>query len=256
MRISTFSVSLICLNYQVISKQARPYLARSAVSFGIVPAAKKTSRIIAIDGPAAAGKGTLARRLARHLGYAYLDTGLLYRAVGMKTLEAGAQPSDHAAATKAAEELEAYEIDRPDLRGDVAANAASRVAAIPSVRRALLAFQRRFAQAPPGGAGGAVLDGRDIGTIVCPRAELKLFITAAPEVRAARRLKELRERGLEVIDTRVLREMQERDARDSGRAASPLEPASDAIVIDTSGLDPDAVLAAALAAFATVKPPE
>ena len=220
-----------------------------------MPAAKKRSGIIAIDGPAAAGKGTLARRLARHLGYAYLDTGLLYRAVGMKTLEAGAQACDHAAATKAAEELVVDEINRPDLRGDVAANAASRVAAIPSVRRALLAFQRRFAEAPPGGAAGAVLDGRDIGTIVCPRAELKLFITAAPEVRAARRLKELRERGLEVIDTRVLREMQERDARDSRRVASPLEPASDAIVIDTSRLDADAVLAAALAAFETARRP-
>lgn len=215
--------------------------------------AKKKPGVIAIDGPAAAGKGTLARRLARHLGYAYLDTGLLYRAVGMKTMERGAQPSDPVAATKAAEELVPHEINRADLRSDTAANAASQVAAIPSVRRALLAFQRRFAGDPPAGTAGAVLDGRDIGTIVCPTANLKLFITATTQVRAARRLKELRQRGLEAIDTRVLQELQERDARDSARIVSPLEPATDAIVIDTSGLDPDAVFAAALAALDTVK---
>jgi CMP/dCMP kinase len=218
--------------------------------------AKAARVVIAIDGPAAAGKGTLARRLARHLGYAYLDTGLLYRAVGVSTLGAGADPSDVAAATKAAEDLAAEELNHPDLRSDAAANAASRVAAIPSVRRALLAFQRRFAESPPGGAAGAVLDGRDIGTVVCPTAHLKLFITASLEVRAARRLKELRERGLEAIDSRVLREMQERDARDSTRTEAPLGPASDAIVIDTSGLDPEAVFAAALAALETAKPPE
>jgi CMP/dCMP kinase len=214
---------------------------------------KATRVIIAIDGPAAAGKGTLARRLARHLGYAYLDTGLLYRAVGVKTLRAGADPSDAAAATKAAQALKVEELTRDDLRSDAAANAASRVAALPSVRRALLAFQRRFADIPPDGAAGAVLDGRDIGTVVCPNADLKLFVTASLEVRAARRLKELRELGLEAIDSRVLREMQERDARDSERAVAPLEPARDAVVIDTSGLDPDAVFAAALAAFEAAK---
>jgi cytidylate kinase len=216
--------------------------------------AKATRIIIAIDGPAAAGKGTLARRLARHLGYAYLDTGLLYRAVGVKTLCAGADPSDAAAATKAAEALVLEELKRDDLRSDAAANAASRVAAVPSVRRALLAFQRRFAEVPPDGAAGAVLDGRDIGTVVFPDADFKLFITASLEVRAARRLKELQERGLEAIDSRVLREMQERDARDSERAVAPLGPARDAIVIDTSGLEPDAVFAAALAAFEAAKP--
>jgi len=220
------------------------------VSTRVIAAAAEAKRVvIAIDGPAAAGKGTLARRLARHFGYAYLDTGLLYRAVGVKMLHAGADPSDAVAATEAAEGLVLEELRPDDLRSDAAANAASRAAAVPEVRRALLAFQRRFAEVPPDGAAGAVLDGRDIGTVVFPDADLKLFITASLEVRAARRLKELRERGLEAIDSRVLREMQERDARDSERAVAPLGPARDAIVIDTSGLEPDAVFTAALAAF-------
>jgi cytidylate kinase len=211
-------------------------------------------RIIAIDGPAAAGKGTLARGLARHLGYAYLETGLLYRAVGLKMVGAGADPADVGAATQAAQTLLPEELTNSDLRSDRAANAASRVATIPSVRGALLAFQRRFAEYPPHGAAGAVLDGRDIGTIVCPNAGLKLFITARLEIRAARRLKELQERGWTAIDSRVLREIHERDVRDRARSAGPLEPASDAIVIDTSELAPDAVLAAALAALETATP--
>lgn len=214
------------------------------------------ARIIAIDGPAAAGKGTLARRLARHLGYAYLDTGLLYRAVGLKMLRAGAGPTDVAAATRAAQTMLAGELANEDLRTEEAATAASRVATFPTVRTALLTFQRHFAEHPPDDAAGAVLDGRDIGTIVCPNAGLKLFITASLEVRAARRLKELRERGSLAIDSRVLRLMQERDVRDCGRAVSPLEPASDAIVIDTSGLDPDAVFAAAWAALETANASE
>lgn len=207
------------------------------------------SPVVAIDGPAAAGKGTLARRLAAHLGYAYLDTGLLYRAVGLKVLQADADPDNGAAAAAAAASLAATDLDDPALRGDAAADAASRVAAVPEVRGALLDFQRRFAQQPPHEAPGAVLDGRDIGTVVCPDADLKLFVTATLEVRAARRLKELQQRGLAAIDSRVLREMQERDARDSARAVAPLEPAADAAVIDTSELDPDAVFSAALAAF-------
>jgi CMP/dCMP kinase len=211
--------------------------------------------VIAIDGPAAAGKGTLARRLAGHLGFAYLDTGLLYRAVGLKTLQAGSGRDDVAAAVAAAETLDASELADDALRGDEAAVAASKVATIPGVRRALLDFQRRFARIPPGDAPGAVLDGRDIGTVVCPDADVKLFVTASLDVRAARRLKELRQRGLEAIDSRVLREMQERDARDSARAVAPLEPASNAVVIDTSGLDPEAVFAAALAAFNAVTRP-
>jgi cytidylate kinase len=202
--------------------------------------------IIAIDGPAGAGKGTLARRLAAHFHLAYLDTGLLYRAVGHAVLAAGANPEDPAAATRAAEALDPAALDNPALRGDEAANAASKVSAIPAVRAALLAFQRRFAFAPPGGALGAVLDGRDVGTVVCPDADVKLFLTATPEVRAERRVKELRERGLEAIYARVLRDMNERDARDRARAVAPLTPAEDALVLDTSTLDAEAVFERAL----------
>jgi cytidylate kinase len=201
------------------------------------------SLVIAIDGPAAAGKGTLARRLADHLNFAYLDTGLLYRAVGARAQLGGCDPVDAAAA------LTPADLEDPALRLDAAAQAASRVAANPAVRQALLDFQRRFAQSPPRGAGGAVLDGRDIGTVVCPEATLKLFITASLEERATRRLKELRQRGSEAIDTDVLRDMRERDSRDSARSVAPLEPAADSVIIDTSGLGPDAVFAAALAAW-------
>ena len=207
------------------------------------------SPVVAIDGPAAAGKGTLARRLAAELGFAYLDTGLLYRAVGARVLTLGGDPSDTLAAARAAATLAPADLDDPALRLDAAAQAASRVAAIPAVREALLGFQRRFAEAPPGLARGAVLDGRDIGTVVCPGATLKLFVTASLAERAARRLKELRERGSEAIDSHVLRDMQERDARDLSRSVAPLEPAADAVVIDTSGLGPDAVFSAALAAW-------
>lgn len=206
------------------------------------------SPTIAIDGPAAAGKGTLARRLAAHLRFAYLDTGLLYRAVGKKVLAAGVDLSDEAA-IQAASSLVVADLDDPALRLDAVAQVASRVAAVPAVRTALLHFQHAFAAAPPGNAGGAVLDGRDIGTVVCPDATLKLFITASLPERAARRLKELRERGSEAIDSRVLRDMQERDARDLSRSVAPLVPAADAVVIDTSGLDPDAVFAAAMRAW-------
>jgi len=202
--------------------------------------------IIAIDGPAAAGKGTLARRLAEHFGYALLDTGLLYRAVGVKVMRRGGDPSDAAAAAAAAAELDAGELADPELRGDIAAQAASKVGAVPAVRAALLEFQRSFAAHPPGGAGGAILDGRDIGTVVCPDADAKIFVTASVEVRAERRLKELRARGLEAIHSRVLHEMKERDRRDASRAVAPLEPAKDAFVLDTSELDPDTAFAEAL----------
>jgi cytidylate kinase len=216
------------------------------------------ARVIAIDGPAASGKGTLARRLAEHLGYAYLDSGLLYRAVGVRTIEAGGDPSDPAAAVAAARALAVEDLEGRELRGDDAAVAASKVAAIPSVRQALLAFQRDFVAHPPGtasgAASGAVVDGRDIGTVVCPDADAKLFVTASVEVRARRRLKELRERGLEAIHSRVLRDMKERDARDSGRTVAPMEPAEDAYVIDTSDLDPDGVFAAALEAIGARNP--
>ncbi len=201
--------------------------------------------IIAIDGPAAAGKGTLARRLAAALGFDYLDTGLLYRAVGMTVARTGADPADPAMAAAAARHLTPAELAADDLRGDDAAQAASKVAAIPAVRAALLDFQRGFAHAPPGGRG-AVLDGRDIGTVVCPDAPIKLFVTASVEKRAERRVKELLGRGLEAIQETVLAEMRERDARDSMRAVAPLVAAQDAFVLDTTDLDADQAFAAAM----------
>ena len=202
--------------------------------------------IIAIDGPAAAGKGTLARRLADHLDLAYLDTGLIYRAVGKMVLDGGADPEDAAAAAATARAMTPADLERDGLRTDEVAQAASKVSAVPGVRAALLEFQRGFAAAPPNGKAGAVLDGRDIGTVVCPDADVKMFVTADTEVRAKRRLKELQDRGLEAIYARVLDDMRERDARDSDRAVSPLEPATDATVLDTSGLDADQVFATAL----------
>ena len=201
--------------------------------------------IIAIDGPAASGKGTLARRLAVHYGLAYLDTGLIYRAVGAMTVEAGGDPADPAAATAAAEALTAADLERGDLRGETAASAASKAAAIPSVREALVAFQRRVAATPP----GAVLDGRDIGTVICPDADAKLFLLASPEVRAARRAEELRGRGETVIYDAVLSDLMARDERDSGRDTAPLRPAGDAIRLDTDDLDADQVFEIAVEAI-------
>ncbi len=203
--------------------------------------------IIAIDGPSAAGKGTLARRLAAALDLACLDTGLLYRAVGAKLLAGGQMPGDRADAERAAANLVPEDLSQADLRSEAVGEAASEIAAHPEVRARLLAFQRRFATEPPDGKVGAVLDGRDIATVVCPQADVKIFLTAGLEARAARRLKELRERGEEAIYPRVLQEMQDRDARDSGRAAAPLRPADDAIVLDTTEMDSDAVFEAVLA---------
>ncbi len=198
--------------------------------------------IIAIDGPAGAGKGTLGRRLAAHLGYAYLDTGLLYRAVGAALVESGAAPDDVARATAIAETLQADAVvSHPRLRTERVGNAASAVAAMPGVRAALLAFQRRFAAHPPGGADGAVLDGRDIGTVICPDADLKLYITASSEARARRRFEELRAAGEPSIYAEILKDVEERDKRDSGRAEAPLKPADDALVIDTTHLNADDV---------------
>ena len=202
--------------------------------------------IIAIDGPAAAGKGTLARRLAAHFDLAYLDTGLIYRAVGKKVVDSGADPEDVAAAESQARSLAAADLQSDGLRTDEVAQVASRISAVPGVRAALLVFQRDFAAYPPNRKTGAVLDGRDIGTVVCPDADVKLFVSASIEVRAERRLKELQDRGLEAIYARVLEDMNERDARDSLRAASPLEPATDAHQLDTSTLDVDQVFAKAL----------
>ena len=193
---------------------------------------------IAIDGPAAAGKGTISRAVAAHFGFAHLDTGLLYRAVGVRMLE-GIDP------VAAARALTPHDLERGDLRGAAAAQAASKVATIPEVREALLDFQRAFAQR----AGGAVLDGRDIGTVICPEAEAKLFVTASPEVRAHRRHAELRAAGSDMTYPEVLEDVRQRDARDSDRSTAPLKPAQDAVLIDTSALDVDAAVAAAIAAI-------
>ena len=197
--------------------------------------------IIAIDGPAAAGKGTLARRLAAELGLPYLDTGLLYRAVGRRVLDAGADPSDPAAAAAEAKMLQPEDLARPDLRGPEADHAASTVASVPGVRAALLAFQRSFAD-----RGGAVLDGRDIGTVIFPDADVKLFVTASIETRADRRWRELQGRGSPSTLGEVRADLVARDEADRARAASPLRPASGATLLDTTIMDPEAAFTAAL----------
>jgi len=197
---------------------------------------------IAIDGPAAAGKGTLSKAVADHYGFAHLDTGLLYRAVGAKVL-LGFEP------LAAAQALRAEDLEDPDLRSPEVAQAASRVAVIAEVRAALVDFQRAFARR----AGGAVLDGRDIGTVICPDAEAKLFVTASAEVRAERRYLELEGKGHQVTRAQVLADVRERDARDMDRAEAPLKPAEDALVIDTSDLSIDAAIAAAISAIGAAR---
>ena len=189
---------------------------------------------VAIDGPAAAGKGTIARAVAERFGLRHLDSGLLYRAVGARTLTGEAPEA-------AARALVPEDTGRPGLRSPEVSDAASRVAVIPEVRAALLDFQRRFAR----GEGGAVLDGRDIGTVICPEAEAKLFVTASAEIRARRRHEELREAGHRTSFTDVLAEVEHRDRRDRERAASPLRPAEDAVTIDTSDLEIEAAVARA-----------
>jgi len=198
--------------------------------------------IIAVDGPAAAGKGTLARLPAALLGLPYLDTGLLYRAVGRRVLDAGADPADAAAASTAALALQPEDLARTDLRGPAADRAASLVAAVPGVRAALLDFQRRF-----GATRGAVLDGRDIGTVVFPDAAVKLFVTASPAERARRRHAEMLARGQCATLAEVEAEMASRDSRDAGRDVAPLVPAPDAHLLDTTRWDAEAAFAAALA---------
>jgi cytidylate kinase len=193
--------------------------------------------VIAVDGPSASGKGTLAKRLAAHFRLPHLDTGLLYRAVGWKALQAGQAPAEVAA------RLSPADLADPALRTDDAGQQASKVAAIPEVRNNLLKFQKEFSSQ----ASGAVLDGRDIGTVICPDAPVKLFVTASPEARAERRYQELRARGGDTIKPRVLAEMAERDRRDSERAAAPLKAAPDAWLLDTTEMDADAAFAAALA---------
>lgn len=190
---------------------------------------------VAIDGPAAAGKGTISKAVAAELGFAHLDTGLLYRAVGAKTLT-GAEP------IAAAQALQPEDLDGTDLRTPEVAQAASKVAVIPEVRAALLDFQRAFARR----AGGAVLDGRDIGTVICPDAEVKLFVTASAEVRAERRYLELAAKREDVTREEVLADVKARDDRDMNRAEAPMKPAADAVLIDTSALSIEEALAAAL----------
>jgi cytidylate kinase len=197
--------------------------------------------VIAIDGPAAAGKGTLARRLAEELGLPHLDTGLLYRGVARRVLDRGADPRDAAVAEREARALVAADLRRDDLRGPEADMAASAVSAVPGVRAALLAFQREF------GKGGAVLDGRDIGTVVFPDAPAKLFVTASVEARARRRFEELRARGVPADPDTVEAELRRRDMQDAERRAAPLRAAPDALLLDTTTLDIEAAFAAALA---------
>ncbi|SIQ96336.1 MULTISPECIES: (d)CMP kinase [unclassified Bosea (in: a-proteobacteria)] len=204
--------------------------------------AARGALVIAVDGPAASGKGTLARRLAAHYGLPCLDTGLLYRMVARAMLDAGHDIDDAQAATGIVASFDQDAFPEERLRGREIGEAASVVAAMPAVRAGLLERQRRFAAQP----GGAVLDGRDIGTVICPDATAKLFVTATPEVRAARRYKELTGRGEAVTQDAILADIRRRDARDSGRSDAPLKAAEDAILLDTSALGIDEVLAAAI----------
>jgi len=198
--------------------------------------------IIAIDGPAASGKGTLAKRLAAHYGYRHLDTGVIYRAVAYALIRAGADLRDEARAVQAALELDPNKFEDPILKTQTVAEAASVVSAIPRVREALVNFQRRFAAGPP----GAVLDGRDIGTVICPHAEVKIFVLADPEVRARRRTLEARARGEKADEAAVLADILQRDERDQNRTVAPLKPADDAYLLDNSNLDIEGGVRAAI----------
>jgi cytidylate kinase len=202
--------------------------------------------IIAVDGPAASGKGTLARRLADHYGLAHLESGLLYRAAALQVLLFGGDPADPKDAEAGAKRVRFDQLADPRLKEERISNAASLVAAIPAVRATLLAFQRDFTRKPPDGVKGAVMDGRDIGTVVCPGAPAKLFITASPEARAMRRFKELQASGAPAIYERVLQDMKLRDARDRERRVAPLVRADDAFELDTTALDADATFDAAV----------
>ena len=198
--------------------------------------------IIAIDGPAASGKGTLGKRLAAHYGLRHLDTGLIYRAVAKALLDAERKPDDVAAAVAAAKALDPARFDEIALKAHGVSEAASIVSAIPEVRAALVAFQRDFAAKPP----GAVLDGRDIGTVICPNADVKIFVTATPQARARRRSAEYRAQGSPVDEAMVLADIVKRDERDQNRAAAPLKQAKDAHLLDTTHLDIDAAIRAAI----------
>jgi CMP/dCMP kinase len=199
--------------------------------------------IIAIDGPAASGKGTIAKRLAKHYGLPHLDTGLMYRAVAKAVMDAGHPLNDRMHATTAALELDPTRFDERELKTHAVGEAASIVAAIAEVRAALFNFQQEFAAAP----NGAVLDGRDIGTVICPHADVKIFVTASPEERARRRTLELKAMGQGAREADVLADILRRDERDRSRAVAPLRPAPDASVLDTTNLDIEGAVAAALA---------
>jgi cytidylate kinase len=199
--------------------------------------------IVAIDGPAASGKGTLARRIAAAYGLHHLDSGLLYRAVAQRVIASGGDLSDAAAAAEAARSINAAALEDPALRERQAGEGASIVSAVPEVRAALLEFQRRFAATPP----GAVIDGRDIGTVICPDADVKIFVTASPEERARRRALEMSGRGEAADEASVLADILRRDARDSNRTVAPLRVAEDAVTLDTTHLDAEHAFAAAVA---------
>ncbi len=198
--------------------------------------------IIAIDGPAASGKGTLGKRLAAHYDLRHLDTGLIYRAVAKALLDAGHSPDNRARAVAAAEAIDPSRFDEPALKRQAVGEAASLVSAIPEVRKAVLALQRNFGRTPP----GAVLDGRDIGTVVFPDADVKIFVTATAQVRARRRALELEQAGHRVDEAEVLADIQRRDERDSKRAVAPLKAAPEAHLLDTTHLDIDAAFRAAI----------
>ena len=200
--------------------------------------------IVAIDGPAAAGKGTLTRLLADYFDLAWLDTGVLYRAVALRLIRRGENPHDVNIAVKAAKSLEASDLRDQELRSEAVGQTASQIAAIVEVRAELIQFQRNFAKKPPGNKKGAVLDGRDIGTVVCPDADFKIFITAAQETRAHRRYLELKRNGEAISEQAVLAATRERDTRDTQRSTSPLKLAEDAYLLDTTNLSIDAAFAA------------
>jgi cytidylate kinase len=205
------------------------------------------SIVIAVDGTAASGKGTLAKKLASHYGFAHMDSGALYRLTALAVLEGGGDPAKEADAIRGAHALDLSRAGDPSIRTDVVGQAASKVAALAAVRDALKDFQKSFLTHPPGGGAGAVMDGRDIGTVICPGAAAKLFVDAAPRVRALRRLLELRKLGIDRDEAGLLAEINARDAADRTRPVSPLRRAEDAFLLDTTDLDIDAAFAAALA---------
>ena len=205
------------------------------------------SIVIAVDGTAASGKGTLAKRLAQHFGFAHLDSGALYRLAAYSVLEAKGDPANEADALKGAQTIDFNLAGDPRIRTDIIGKAASQVAAIPAVRKALLEFQQNFLAHPPGGGPGAVMDGRDIGTVICPTATAKLYVDAALETRARRRWAELKAMGIRRAEQDVVQELGARDAADKSRPISPLKQAADADLLDTTDLGIDAAFAAALA---------